>query len=94
MRGGTSGTHPSVKKTLAKVMSGNYRKCIICAATKDPNIRLNTHEVERHRVDLSSDRIKAHYAASANQELFDEGVLVWMYTPQRKKGLSSKLSPP
>ena len=49
------------------------------------------HEFVRTRIKLVSDRMKARYDRAANTEGFQEGQLVLLYNPQRKKGLSPKL---
>lgn len=54
---------------------------------------LITHQLVRQRMNIASDRMKARYDVRANPRQFNEGDLVWLYNPQRKKGLSPKLSP-
>ena len=49
------------------------------------------HEFVRTRIKIVSDRLKASYDGAANTEDFQEGQLVLLYNPQRKKGLSPKL---
>ena len=40
---------------------------------------------------MVSDRMKAKYDGAANTDGLQEGQLVLLYNPQRKKGLSTKL---
>lgn len=54
---------------------------------------LETHALVRNRIKIVSDRMKARYDIRANHGGFNEGELVWLYNPQRKKGLSPKLTP-
>jgi transposase InsO family protein len=51
------------------------------------------HQFVREKTGLSSDRSKARYDTRANNRGFEEGQLVWLYNPQRKKGLSPKFQP-
>ncbi|KAK9874500.1 hypothetical protein WA026_002851 [Henosepilachna vigintioctopunctata] len=43
-------------------------------------------------MEASTDRMKTRYDLKANSVRFKEGDLVWLYNPQRKKGLSPKLT--
>ena len=43
---------------------------------------------------MKSDKMKSHYDQQATGENLDEGEAVWLYNPQRKKGVSPKLSRP
>ncbi|KAJ8914919.1 hypothetical protein NQ315_016073 [Exocentrus adspersus] len=57
--------------------------------------RLKTvHEFARNRLLLTSDRIKMRLDVRPGQNVFKEGDAVWLYQPQRKKGLSPKLQRP
>lgn len=49
------------------------------------------HREVRDRILIMSDKMKSRYDLRANSERFDEGQLVMLYNPQRKKGLSPKL---
>jgi hypothetical protein len=51
------------------------------------------HQFVRDRIKVTSDRMKARYDVRANNRGFEEGQLVWLHNPQRKKGLSPKLQP-
>lgn len=54
---------------------------------------LAIHEIARERIQLASDRMKARYDVNASNSGFYEGDRVWLYNPQRKKGISPKLTP-
>ena len=41
---------------------------------------------------IASDRMKLRYDVESTRETFKCGDAVWLYNPQRKKGLSPKLS--
>ncbi|KAJ8919343.1 hypothetical protein NQ315_003927 [Exocentrus adspersus] len=57
--------------------------------------RLKTvHEFARNRLLLTSDRMKMLLDMKPGQNVFKEGDAVWLYQPQRKKGLSPKLQRP
>ncbi|KAJ8914866.1 hypothetical protein NQ315_014879 [Exocentrus adspersus] len=57
--------------------------------------RLKTvHEFARNRLLLTSDRMKMRLDVKPGQNVFKEGDAVWLYQPQRKKGLSPKLQRP
>ncbi len=49
------------------------------------------HEHVRRNIQQNSDRSKARYDLRATDKGFEEGNLVWLYNPQRKKGKSPKL---
>ena len=50
------------------------------------------HHQMRDNLKLSGDAMKQYYDIKASQANFTEGDQVWFYNPQRKKGLSPKLS--
>ena len=50
------------------------------------------HEYARMRIRIASDRMKRRYDVGSTRETFNCGDAVWLYNPQRKKGLSPKLS--
>ena len=52
----------------------------------------NVHEYARMRIRIASDRMKRRYDVGSTRETFKCGDAVWLYNPQRKKGLSPKLS--
>lgn len=55
--------------------------------------RLNEiHETARVKMNLYSERMKTRYDVRAAAPGFVEGQKVWLYNPQRKKGISSKLT--
>lgn len=49
------------------------------------------HQNTRMQSQLKSDKMKARYDYAANCEGFEEGELVMLYNPKRRKGLSPKL---
>ena len=55
--------------------------------------RLDIHDRDHERIRLASDRVRARCNVGANSARFQEGNLVWLYNPQRKKGKSPKLMP-
>ncbi|XP_063907405.1 uncharacterized protein K02A2.6-like [Zophobas morio] len=54
---------------------------------------INVHELVRGRIKIASDRMKTGYDVKANCGGFQEGDLVWLYNPRRKKGRCPKLAP-
>ena len=52
----------------------------------------NVHEYARMRIRIASDRMKRRYDVGSTRKTFKCGDAVWLYNPQRKKGLSPKLS--
>ena len=55
---------------------------------------VKTYEFAREKLKLASEHMKWRYDAKADYTVFDEGDAVWLYNPQRKKGVSPKLSRP
>lgn len=54
---------------------------------------LDIHELVRKKMDIASDRMKTRYDLKANSTGFHQGDKVWLWNPQRKKGISPKLTP-
>ena len=52
------------------------------------------HDYARQHLKLKSDKMKSHYDLQASGVELKEGDAVWLYNPQRKKGVSPKLSRP
>ena len=52
------------------------------------------HKFARERLKLTADRIKTRYDVKATAVRLDVGAPVWLYRPQRKRGISPKLSKP
>ena len=52
------------------------------------------HAFAREQLKLSSDKMKRYYDLNTTQTRLEEGDPVWLYNPQRKKGLSPKLQKP
>lgn len=52
------------------------------------------HNFAREHLQLRSDKMKEHYDSCANGTQLQEGDAVWLHNPQRKKGVSPKLSRP
>ena len=50
------------------------------------------HDFARKRLELASDRMKSYYDSKCSQCQFKNGDAVWLHNPQRKKGISPKLS--
>nr|CAD7260240.1 unnamed protein product [Timema shepardi] len=55
------------------------------------NILAEVHQFARTRIKINSDRMKTRYDLRANDRNFSAGDLVWLYNPQKKKGISPKL---
>ena len=51
-----------------------------------------THEFARANIKAASEGMKRRYDARCDLSRFDSGDLVWLFNPQRKKGISPKLS--
>ena len=54
----------------------------------------DTHDFARRRLELASDRMKSYYDSKCSQRQIRIGDAVWLHNPQRKKGISPKLSRP
>ena len=52
------------------------------------------HQRVRERIKVSSEAMKLRYDARASGDTVAAGDKVWLYNPQRKKGLSPKLMSP
>ncbi len=52
------------------------------------------HQFTRERLQLASDRMNRYYDAAVRETSYKRGDPVWLYSPQRKKGLSPKLQRP
>ena len=52
------------------------------------------HEFARTNIKTLSNRAKARYDLKASERLFNPGDAVWLYNPQRKKGVCPKLTCP
>ena len=53
-----------------------------------------TDDFAREHQQTSSQRMKKWYDMRSQACTFDRGALVWLHNPQRKKGLSTKLTRP
>lgn len=49
------------------------------------------HELVRSHLQIASDRMKERYDIRAGEGGYKDGDLVWLYNPQRRRGLSPKL---
>lgn len=54
---------------------------------------LETHAFVRERLHRAGQRMKSRHDYKTNSKGFQEGELVWLYNPQRKRGRSPKLTP-
>ena len=52
------------------------------------------HNYARQHLKMKSDKMKSHYDSRMKGSELKEGDAVWLYNPQRKKGVSPKLSRP
>ena len=52
------------------------------------------HSFAREHLQLKSDKMKEHYDSHASNSELQEGDAAWLHNPQRKKGISPKLSRP
>ena len=52
------------------------------------------HNCARQHLKMKSDKMKSHYDSRIEGSELKEGDAVWLYNPQRKKGVSPKLSRP
>ena len=48
------------------------------------------HLFARNRLRLSSERMKRQYDRDSSKDCFEKNDNVWLYTPRKKKGLSTK----
>ena len=101
-----SAVHDSTPKSPAKIIFGTEIKLPgdlefgvqptteddTTYARKEQSIN-ELHEFVRTRIKMVSDRMKARYDLAANTKDFQEGQLVLLYNPQRKKGLSPSYKP-
>ncbi|KAJ8953333.1 hypothetical protein NQ318_012128 [Aromia moschata] len=90
---GIGGGHIGTNKTLQKLRDRFYWR------HTDPDTYVGelerrmsaVHDHVRSRLQLESDRMKTRYDVRANSSGFQEGDLVWLYNPVRRKGRSPKL---
>ena len=54
----------------------------------------DTHDFARKSLELASDKMNSYYDSRSSQRHLKVGDAVWLYNPERKKGLSPKLSRP
>lgn len=52
----------------------------------------NTRRFVPEHLQLISDRMKECYDSSTQEKIFERGDAVWLFNPQRKKGVTPKLS--
>ena len=52
------------------------------------------HNYARQHLKMKSDKMKSHYDLQATGDELKEGDPVWLYNPQRKKGVTPKLNRP
>ncbi|UYV63495.1 K02A2.6-like [Cordylochernes scorpioides] len=52
---------------------------------------LTIHQWAREKLHFSSEKMKDRYNFKTSHKTYKEGEMVWLYNPQRKKGLSPKL---
>jgi hypothetical protein len=50
------------------------------------------HQFAQVRLRMASDRMKRCYDVGSTKKVFECGDAVWLYNPQRKKGISPKLA--
>jgi hypothetical protein len=103
-------THESTGLTPAKVMMGrelrvpldllmgipskkNYVKKLSYVEKLEESMDI-AHSFARKRSRITTDRMKTRYNINATAVTLSVGTPVWLYRPQRKKGLSPKLSKP
>ena len=100
-----SAIHNTTSKTPASVLFGmelrlpaDLKFGVQRAEAEDeaqqPALRRNMdelHQLVRDRIQIISNKMKERYDAAANSEGFQEGQLVLLYNPRRRKGLCPKL---
>jgi hypothetical protein len=103
-------THESTGLTPAKVMMGrelrvpldflmgipskkNYVKKLSYVEKLEESMDI-AHSFARKRLRITTDRMKTRYNINATAVTLSVGTPVWLYRPQRKKGLSPNLSKP
>ncbi len=103
-----SAVHESTRCTPARLMFGRDLRLPVDLLYGRPEERENTthyvealqekldkvHDFARERIKLSSDRMKRYYDVRATGDQLNEGDLVWLYNPQRKKGITPKFQRP
>ncbi|KAJ8980647.1 hypothetical protein NQ317_011843 [Molorchus minor] len=102
---GASGGHLGVTRTLAKLRERFYwvnaTKDFGCPPGEDvagedyvTTLRRrmdDIHDQVRSNIQSASDRMKETYDIGAQNDGYQSGDLVWLYNPQRRRGLSPKL---
>ncbi|XP_028408217.1 uncharacterized protein LOC114530796 [Dendronephthya gigantea] len=99
--------HKSTGQTPAKMMMGHELRLpidLIYGKPPGEEVSVNTkygkmlddsleraHEFARNQLIVSGERMKNNYDIDSSKTQFEKGDNVWLYTPQRKKGLSPKL---
>ncbi|KAJ8972389.1 hypothetical protein NQ317_003446, partial [Molorchus minor] len=105
IHGGASGGHLGVTRTLAKLRERFYwvnaTKDFGCPPGEDvagedyvTTLRRrmdDIHDQVRSNIQSASDRMKETYDIGAQNDGYQSGDLVWLYNPQRRRGLSPKL---
>ena len=105
-----SSIHEATKCTPARLMLGRDVQLpidLICERPEEEQERcvpnyvqemeaglVKTREFAREKLKLASEHTKRRYDAEADYSVFEKGDAVWLYNPQRKKGVSPKLSRP
>ncbi|KAJ8974766.1 hypothetical protein NQ317_008205 [Molorchus minor] len=90
IHGGASGGHLGVTRTLAKLreredIAGEDYVTTLRRRMDD------IHDQVRSNIQSASDRMKETYDIGAQNDGYQSGDLVWLYNPQRRRGLSPKL---
>ncbi|KAJ8981797.1 hypothetical protein NQ317_006877 [Molorchus minor] len=90
IHGGASGGHLGVTRTLAKLreredVAGEDYVTTLRRRMDD------MHDQVRSNIQSASDRMKETYDIGAQNDGYQSGDLVWLYNPQRRRGLSPKL---
>ena len=99
--------HKSTGQTPAKLMMGHELRLpvdLIFGRPLDGNTEMGTdygkilsdsleraHQFARNQLFKSGHKMKVRYDVDASNSQFEKGDNVWLYTPQKKKGLSPKL---
>ena len=105
-----SSIHEATKCTPARLMLGRdvqlpinlicerpeeeHEKCVPNYVQEMEAGLVKTHEFAQEKLKLASEHMKRRYDAQADYSVIGKGDAVWLYNPQRKKGVSPKVSRP
>ena len=92
---GAVGQSPELRVPLDLVMGIHPEKSLSSKVSYVEKLEESidiVHTFARKRLKITTDRMKTRYNLDATATKLNEGTPVWLFKPQRKKGVSPKLS--